>query len=72
MKIEKLNLGDNFISDYGMNSVKSIISNTGIKQLNLASNMISGDGIEVLTETLCKNETLVTLDVFDEVKGSWG
>jgi hypothetical protein len=67
-----LNLGDNFISDYGMNSVKSIITTTGVKQLNLASNMISGDGIEVLTETLCKNETLVTLDVCGEFKASWG
>lgn len=52
--VEKLNLGDNSVTDYGMHSVKNIIQACGGKltSLNLASNMISGEGIEVLLDDL--------------------
>jgi len=42
--VEKLNLADNSITDYGMHSVKNILQGCGTKltSLNLASNMISG------------------------------
>jgi len=47
-----------------MHSIKSIITTTGVRNLCLASNMISGEGIEILRDTLCKNTTLTSLDVF--------
>lgn len=34
-----------------------------IKHITLASNMISGEGIETLRDALCKNTTLLSLDV---------
>lgn len=42
--VEKLNLSDNSIGDYGMHSIKNILNNCNgkLKSLNLASNMISG------------------------------
>ena len=62
-KVEKLNLSDNAISDYGMHAIKNIINNSTISSLSLASNMISGDGLELLLEDLIKNTNLKTLDV---------
>ena len=42
--VEKLNLADNSVTDYGMHSIKNILKGCGTKltSLNLASNMISG------------------------------
>lgn len=48
-----------------MNSVKNIIANCNGKltSLNLASNMISGEGIELLLDDLINNMTLKHLDL---------
>jgi Ran GTPase-activating protein (RanGAP) involved in mRNA processing and transport len=61
--IEKLNLADNCISDFGMHAIKTIINNMNIEYLNLASNMISGDGLECILEDLIKNTHLKYLDI---------
>ena len=62
-KFEKLNLADNAISDYGMHAIKNIINNTGVKNINLASNMISGEGLELILDDLIANTTLKVLDL---------
>jgi len=56
-------LADNSISDYGMNAIKSIINHTSVTNLNLASNMISQAGLEMILEDLMKNNVLKSLDV---------
>ena len=63
--VEKLNLADNSITDYGMNSIKNILQNCGTKltSLNLASNMISGQGIELFLDDLMQNRSLKHLDL---------
>lgn len=61
--IDKLNLADNSISDFGMHAIKTIINNMKISYLNIASNMISGDGLECILEDLIKNPYLKHLDL---------
>ncbi len=63
--VEKLNLADNSITDYGMNSIKNILQNCGTKltSLNLASNMISGQGVELFLDDLMQNRSLKHLDL---------
>lgn len=63
--VEKLNLADNSITDYGMHSVKNIIKGCGSKlySLNLASNMISGAGVELFLDDLIQNTSLKHLDL---------
>jgi Ran GTPase-activating protein (RanGAP) involved in mRNA processing and transport len=63
--VEKLNLADNSVTDYGMHSIKNIIKGCGTKliSLNLASNMISGKGIELFLEDLIQNTNLKHLDL---------
>ena len=61
--IERLNLSDNSISDYGMHAIKAILEATEMKSLGLASNMISGEGVELLLEDLIKNKTLKHVDL---------
>jgi len=63
--VEKLNLADNSITDYGMHSVKNIIKGCGSKlnSLNLASNMISGQGVELFLDDLISNTSLKHLDL---------
>lgn len=51
-KFEKLNIADNAVTDYGMHAVKNIIANTKLVSLNLASNMISGEGLELFLDDL--------------------
>ena len=48
--LHDLNLADNAISDYCMHAIKSIMVDTKLKSLNLASNMISGEGLELLLD----------------------
>ena len=62
-RLIKLNLADNAISDYGMHAVKSILENTEIEYLNLASNMISGDGLETLVDAISNHRNLKVLDL---------
>ena len=47
-----------------MHAVKKIISNkTKLTSLNLASNMISGEGLELLLDDLISNTSLKHLDL---------
>jgi len=62
-KIDKLNLADNAISDFGMHAIKTIINNINLEYLNIASNMISGDGLECILEDLIKNTVIKHLDI---------
>jgi hypothetical protein len=50
-----LNFADNAISDYGMHAIKNIINSSGVKSINLASNMISGEGLELFLDDLIAN-----------------
>ena len=63
--VERLNLADNHITDYGMHSVKNILQVCGSKltHLNLASNMISGQGMESFIDDLITNTSLKHLDL---------
>jgi hypothetical protein len=60
-KYLSLNLADNEITDHGMHAVKTVISS--LTSINLASNKISGDGLELILEDLIKNTTLKSLDL---------
>lgn len=60
--IEKLQLADNTITDNGMNAIKNIINATKLTFLGLSSNMISGEGLEVLLDDLIANTTLKHID----------
>lgn len=48
-----------------MHSIKNIVRNCGehLKALNLASNMVSGNGFELFLEDLVSNESLKSLDL---------
>ena len=55
MAVERLNLADNSVSDYGMHAIKTILKNNNLNSLNLSSNMISGEGIEFILDDLIKS-----------------
>lgn len=61
--VEKLQLADNAITDYGMHAIKNIINLTRLTSLNLASNMISGEGLELFLDDLVNNTSLKHLDL---------
>ena len=46
-----------------MHAIKTIITSSKVRHLNLASNMISEAGIEMIVEELCKNTRLKSLDL---------
>ena len=46
-----------------MHAIKSIITNTNIRHLNLASNMISEAGLEMIVDELSKSQKLLSLDL---------
>ena len=59
-----MQLADNSITDYGMHAIKTILSKAKqLTSLNLASNMISGEGLELFLDDLISNTTLKTLDL---------
>lgn len=62
-RIDKLNLADNSVTDYGMHAVKGIIQHTRLSALNLSSNMISGEGLELILDELISNQTIKHLDL---------
>lgn len=68
--VERINLADNAVTDFGMPSVKNVVANCkgedgkpNLKSLNLASNMISGEGMELFLDDLIANTTLEVLDL---------
>ena len=61
--IEKLQLADNCVTDNGMNAIRNIINEKKLTFLGLASNMISGEGLEVLLDDLINSPTLRHLDL---------
>ena len=61
--IERLNVADNSISDYGMSAVKTILNSVNLKSINLASNMISGEGLELILDELIQHRTLKAIDI---------
>ena len=56
-------MADNSISDYGMHAIKKILRETELKSLNLASNMISGEGLELFLDDLITDKYLKNLDL---------
>jgi hypothetical protein len=46
-----------------MHAIQTIITNTRLNTLNLASNMISGEGLETIKDTLIANQTIKHLDL---------
>ena len=62
-QIDKLQLADNAITDYGMHAIKNIINSSRLTSLNLASNMISGEGLELFLDDLINNTSLKQLDL---------
>ena len=63
-RVEKINLADNQITDGGMSSITTLLSqNPRINSLNLASNMISGEGLETCLPELISNASLAHLDL---------
>jgi len=61
--VERLNLADNSISDYGMHAIKKILKECNLKSINLASNMISGEGFELMLDDLIEDKYLKNLDM---------
>ena len=46
-----------------MHAVKNILNSTELQSLNLASNMISGEGLELFLDDLISNTTLKHIDL---------
>ena len=64
-----LDFSDNGISDHGMSAIKYIIKLGLFENLNLVSNMISAEGLEILCDTLSLSHSVRKLD-FGVSKGS--
>ncbi len=61
--IMKLDLSDNLITDICLHNIKSLISNRRIVYLNLASNMISTEGLKIIHSEIIYSESLSYLNV---------
>jgi Ran GTPase-activating protein (RanGAP) involved in mRNA processing and transport len=46
-----------------MHAIKTILKNNSLHSLNLASNMISGEGLEFILDDLIKSQTITHLDL---------
>lgn len=62
-RIEKLNLADNLINDVCMHNIKSIVSAKKLVHLNLASNMISTEGLKIFQNDVMFSDSLKYLNV---------
>ena len=64
-KVEKLLLADNIITDYGMHAIYKVLDkdNCKLNSLNLASCMISGEGLEYFLDKLIAHKTLKHVDL---------
>jgi len=62
-RIHKLNLSDNLITDVCMHNIKNIISSKKLVYLNIASNMISTEGLKIFQKEVIESETLKYLNV---------
>lgn len=61
MKLDSLDLRNNYISDLGVKYLSSSIINSSLKTLNLESNGITTEGAEYLAYMLKNNQTLTEL-----------
>lgn len=62
-KLRAINLGNNIIKDYGLYCLREFLKNTKLQELNLCSNMITGQGLEKVIDLLIENEHLKTLNL---------
>lgn len=62
-QLDVINIADNAISDIGMHAVKSLVSANCCRSLNLASNMISESGLNMILKDLTTNTSLEALDL---------
>lgn len=62
-KLNKLNLSDNLINDVCMHNIKNIITTKKLVHLNLASNMISTEGLKIFQKEVIESESLKYLNV---------
>jgi Ran GTPase-activating protein (RanGAP) involved in mRNA processing and transport len=61
--IHKLDLSDNMISDLCMHNIKNVISVKKVVYLNLASNMISAEGLKIIQHELMQSDSLKYLNL---------
>jgi Ran GTPase-activating protein (RanGAP) involved in mRNA processing and transport len=61
--INKVDMADNLISDVCMHNIKNIISVKRVIHLNLASNMISTEGLKIIQNEVMSSESLKYLNL---------
>ena len=61
--IKKVELPDNMVSDVCMHNIKSLISAKGVEYLNLASNMISTEGLKIIQNEVMASKHLKYLNL---------
>ena len=61
--IVKLDLSDNLITDICMHNLKNVISSKRCEVLNLASNMISTEGLKIIQNEIIQSDHLKYLNV---------
>ena len=57
-RLNRLDLSDNLISDICMHNIKSVISIKKVVYLNLASNMISTEGLKIIQNEVISSDSL--------------
>lgn len=62
-RIVKLDLSDNLIADSSMHNIKNIISVKKVVHLNLASNMISTEGLKIIQNEVMSSDSLKYLNL---------
>jgi hypothetical protein len=62
-QIIRLDLSDNLITDICMHNLKNVISSKRCQILNLASNMISTDGLKIIQNEIIQSDHLKYLNV---------